>query len=161
MDAYLVKTIADWLLFQAALDDKFLTVIKLQKLVYIAHGWHLALYNRPLVVEPIEAWKWGPVIRILYKKFGQYGKNPIPIPSDQPVIDPSTNSFLERIWEVYGNFNSIELTAMITANGTPWKESFHPETKALIHNEEIREYYKYCALDCASHNDFVQFQQSL
>ena len=38
-----------------------ITPMKLLKLVYIAHGWHLALSEgkKPLVNEASEAWKYG------------------------------------------------------------------------------------------------------
>jgi uncharacterized phage-associated protein len=36
--------------------------LKLQKLVYYAQGFHLALYDELLFEETIEAWTHGPVI---------------------------------------------------------------------------------------------------
>jgi uncharacterized phage-associated protein len=51
-----------------------LTPMKLQKLVYFAHGWFLALNpGQPLISERVEAWKYGPVIRALYSQFRDYG----------------------------------------------------------------------------------------
>ncbi len=43
-----------------------ITQLKLQKLMYIAQGIHLALYDAPLFKEEIEAWQHGPVVRELY-----------------------------------------------------------------------------------------------
>lgn len=41
--------------------------LKLQKLIYMAHGWHLALLDKPLVEdEAPEAWKFGPVFASVY-----------------------------------------------------------------------------------------------
>lgn len=37
-----------------------MTQLKLQKLMYIAQGIHLALYDVPLFKEEIEAWQHGP-----------------------------------------------------------------------------------------------------
>ncbi len=36
--------------------------LKLQKLLYYAQGFHLALYDEPLFPEAIEAWTHGPVL---------------------------------------------------------------------------------------------------
>ena len=50
------------------------TPMKLIKMVYITHGWFMARYgaDKPLIKEPIEAWKYGPVIQILHKKYKIY-----------------------------------------------------------------------------------------
>ena len=51
--------------------------MKLQKLVYFAHGWHLAIHNRPLVNEQVEAWKFGPVFSDLYHQIKSFGNEKI------------------------------------------------------------------------------------
>ncbi|HEY1718789.1 MAG TPA: type II toxin-antitoxin system antitoxin SocA domain-containing protein, partial [Verrucomicrobiae bacterium] len=43
-------------------SDSKLTLMKLLKIVYFAHGWHLALRDKsPLIDDTVEAWKFGPV----------------------------------------------------------------------------------------------------
>ena len=37
-----------------------ITQMKLHKLVYFAHGWHLALKGEPLIDETLQAWDYGP-----------------------------------------------------------------------------------------------------
>lgn len=39
-----------------------LSLLQLIKLTYIAHGWHLAYYQQPLIDEAVEAWYYGPMI---------------------------------------------------------------------------------------------------
>lgn len=46
-----------------------ITELKLQKLMYIAQGIHLALYDSPLFKEEIEAWQDGPVVPALRSIF--------------------------------------------------------------------------------------------
>lgn len=36
--------------------------LKLQKLIYYAQGFHLAISDRPLFPEPIKAWIHGPAV---------------------------------------------------------------------------------------------------
>jgi len=58
--------------------------LKLQKLVYVSHGWHLALYNEPLVTdEHPEAWTFGPVFPSLYHAFKHHGALPILKPASE------------------------------------------------------------------------------
>jgi uncharacterized phage-associated protein len=42
--------------------------MKLEKLLYYAQGWHLAVTDRPLFEEPVEAWRDGPVVDAVYQQ---------------------------------------------------------------------------------------------
>lgn len=111
------------------------TQMKLQKLVYFAHGWHLGIYETPLVDETFEAWKYGPVIPSLYKVFMDYGTDPITQVGTIPALTadmkiqrlaPPINEFiklkqfLERIQEVYGKWNGTQLASLTEQPDTPW-----------------------------------------
>ena len=76
MPPFDAKAIANFLL---ALDEMghALTPMKLQKLVYFSHGWHLAMLNSALIDENVEAWAFGPVIPSLYHEFKEFGNSPI------------------------------------------------------------------------------------
>ena len=54
-----------------------ITPLKLQKLIYFAHGWHLAIRDQPLIDELVEAWEYGPVIPNVYHEFKVFGNQPI------------------------------------------------------------------------------------
>ena len=45
--------------------------MKVQKLIYYAHGWHLALTGKPLLDRSVEAWQYGPVLPDVYRAFQQ------------------------------------------------------------------------------------------
>ena len=36
--------------------------VKVQKLLYYCHGWHLAFTGNPMFSERVEAWELGPVV---------------------------------------------------------------------------------------------------
>ena len=55
---------------------KEITTMQLLKLVYIAHGWMLGLYDLPLISDEV-AWLYGPVIPNLYKEIKSYGGGPV------------------------------------------------------------------------------------
>ncbi|MCB0375635.1 MAG: DUF4065 domain-containing protein, partial [Sinomicrobium sp.] len=67
--------------------DYHITPMKLVKLVYIAHGWHLGITDNALIDENPEAWKYGPVIPRIYHEFKKFGKNPIKIANTVTVDD--------------------------------------------------------------------------
>ncbi len=143
---YKPKTIAEWFLHRAAEDGESLTQMKLQKLVYIAHGWSLGLYNEPLIDSTIEAWKWGPVIRPLYRAYVDFGSNPITRkPEEKPRLDGRTEHLLEQIWKVYRRYTAVELSGMTHKPGTPWDTAYVEGEKTPISNDVIAEHYRQLA----------------
>lgn len=65
------------------LQRQRLTQVRLHKLVYFAHGWHLGLNRGPLLDEAIQAWRYGPVVPSLYEEFnsGQSRLTALPLAS--------------------------------------------------------------------------------
>jgi uncharacterized phage-associated protein len=77
MTAFAPLAVANAVLDEARDQGKSLTIMQLLKLVYIAHGWSLALLNVPLVNEEPEAWQHGPVFPSIYREFRRFGSQPI------------------------------------------------------------------------------------
>lgn len=134
-----------------------ITLTKLVKLVYIAHGWHLGLTEKPLLPEAVEAWKYGPVVASVYHQFKSYGSEPIIAFAKEfrgtNLEAPHINQaellpFLYRIWEVYHSFDVLTLANMCQAEGTPWSRVWHhishqpAQSVLLIPNEIIKQYYE-------------------
>ena len=77
---------------------KEITTMQLLKLVYIAHGWMLGLYDKPLISDEVEAWQYGPFIRVINFFFSILlfllisWSNPLarnfPIPSEGQGLNP-------------------------------------------------------------------------
>lgn len=118
-----------------------ITHLKLQKLVYYAQGFHLALYGEPLFNETIEAWEHGPVVPTLYQDLKQYGASPIPATDTDRAIKPFTDeqfSLLEDVYEVYGQFSAWKLRNLTHKEPT-WGDAYPQGT---IHNEAMQSYFK-------------------
>ncbi len=69
--------VANAFLDLAKKSEEEITHMKLQKLIYIAHGFNLSNFDFPLIDEQVEAWRYGPVIRSVYDEFKSYGHDPI------------------------------------------------------------------------------------
>lgn len=166
MSPYPSLAVANYFIEQA--NSRFgrsLDPLKLQKLIYFAHGWNLAISGRPLINEPVEAWPYGPVIPSVYHEFKAYGRDDIDLPAyiydyvsgDRikpavPEEDRTTLDLLDRIWKTYGRFSGTQLSAMTHQPGSPWAIT---RQKALaegqqtgndIPNHEIMAYFKEMAL---------------
>lgn len=119
--------VAYQLLRLAAQRNLQLTPMQLIKLVYICHGWMLGFTKQPLIIEDVEAWKYGPVIPSIYHTFKSYRNQPI-IP---PFFDISSQSFtdvenaiLEGVLNRYGSLSGPQLSTLTHAEGTPWKQTW-------------------------------------
>ncbi|MGI9250185.1 MAG: Panacea domain-containing protein [Pseudohongiellaceae bacterium] len=117
------RQVANWFITCAVKDDRPLTIMVLVKLVYIAHGWHLALRDKPLVSGPIEAWRHGPVVVDVYKTFRPKVKgNTITRPDKKfgTIRDPDDCFFLQKIYNSYTKKEAWELSYLTHSAGGPW-----------------------------------------
>lgn len=115
--------------FLAQCDEEagdLISNLKLQKLVYYAQGFSLALLGRPLFADRIEAWQHGPVVPVLYHAYKDYGSGPIPIPQDVDFTRYSDEEreLLDEVANVYGQFSAWKLRNM-THEEAPWANVQH------------------------------------
>ncbi|WP_106638619.1 Panacea domain-containing protein [Allosphingosinicella vermicomposti] len=138
-----------------------LTQMQLQKLVYFAHGWALALRDAPLVAEDVEAWNYGPVYRDLYDHTKYFGKDPIErliTPDDDEAArffsrskDPKApyeaeltdyeRQLIDAVWMRYGKLSGARLSALTHQRNTPWFDTFKSGRSEAIDNERIKQHY--------------------
>ncbi len=125
MTTYSAKQIADFFLSKGSVSPK-----KLQKLVYYAYSWAMALLtesenDEPVRIfeEPIEAWVHGPVVASLYDEYRSYGyrdiekKENISFDFGEDLAD-----VLEQVWSIYGGFSGNQLENL-THSEDPWIEA--------------------------------------
>jgi uncharacterized phage-associated protein len=143
--AYDARSIANYILELADTDSDSepITHMKLQKLLYYAHGWYLSFHDSPLFTERIQAWKHGPVVPSVYRAFQNCGSSPITshVPG-VPVISPTdsnTKAFLSSVWQAYKRFSGVSLSSFTHQPGTPWSETVAPykDFSELPHGLEI------------------------
>jgi uncharacterized phage-associated protein len=123
-------------------EDDSVSNLKLQKLIYYAQGYHLALFDKPFFDESIEAWRHGPVCPEIYHEYKAYGAAPIDenISVDFSEIFSSEQiELLEEVYSVFGQFAAWKLRDM-THEESPWKN--HADFNEEIPQEEMKEYFK-------------------
>ena len=153
---YSAKAVANY--FLSKYGKHGITPLKIQKLVYLAHGWYMAFYDDPLVDDEFaEAWEFGPVFASLYHEFKHRGKAAIvdlatevdfELNETTPKISKSDHraiAVLEKTWEVYGHRTGWQLSELCHKPGSPWAETRNAEEwrrNAHINDAAIRDYYK-------------------
>lgn len=140
-----VNTVANYFIRRAHDAGEPISPLKLQKLVYYAQAWYLAIHGKPLMDEEFQAWVHGPVNPRLYSRFRGYGWQPIQEDVAVPKLRKEVVEFLDEVWDVYGGFTAVALERM-THNERPWKAAragLPPDaaSNAEISQESMREYY--------------------
>lgn len=117
--------------------------LKLQKLLYYLQGFYIAIYDKKLFEEPIEAWQYGPAVRDVYEHFKIYNSSAITLKGDEQIISLSAEeeSLFSEVLEEYGQFSAIKLMKM-THEEFPWKKVFTENPQGEISFELLKEYFK-------------------
>jgi uncharacterized phage-associated protein len=134
--------IANEFIRRAANDGRKFDQMMLQELVYIAHGWCLAIYHEPLTGDRPEARHFGPEYRRLADALARYGIDPVSreIRNDEAATDwpgmsptaparadlqPFEQELISRVYQSYGTLDRAQLARLTRKeDGTPWKEVF-------------------------------------
>jgi uncharacterized phage-associated protein len=121
-------------------DEEAISNLKLQKLLYYAQGFHLAITGRALFDDDIRAWAHGPVVPAVWREYNRFAGRPIPRPSDfdPAVLDSETCSLLDEVSSVYGQFSAWWLREM-THSEPPWKST---PSQAVISHAVMETYFK-------------------
>ena len=111
--------VADYLIALAHQRGESVNNLKLQKLLYYAQAWHLALHDEPLFPEKFQAWISGPVIPRLYWKYKEFGIRDIPVSESPPALCGTAISVLEEVAREYMPLDEYDLSEM-TYREAPW-----------------------------------------
>lgn len=154
--------IADYIL---SYDSTPFTMLHIMKLVYISHGWHLAVLGKPLILDEIEAWKYGPVIPSLYRTLKSYGREYITSLSYcgtslnsneidkrkefiQSRIHKLSRELIDRVIKEYSKLSAMQLSSLTHQNGTPWSQCYKDDVLfKKIPNSVIQKHYVQLAKD--------------
>ena len=113
--------------------------MKLQKLLYYCQGYSLGLRGKPLFADPIEAWKYGPVVRSVYQEFKKYKGRCIPFEavSSTPDVDGWASAVVHMVMRDKGRYSATALMLM-THNEDAWREARQKaDPAALFHDETL------------------------
>ena len=144
--------VSERLLHGASAMGRVLTPMQVLKLVYISHGWMLGLLDQPLVAEAIEAWRYGPVVRSIYRRYRKYRGSPI---ADQGAphdgrLHPQQRDLIDQVLNGYGQYSGIELSRLTHQPDTPWAIAWQ-SGMSIIPNELIRDHYRRRAAELTAH----------
>lgn len=144
--AHRVDPIADYIIWSAHRHGSFISNLKLQKLLYYAHAWHLALHEEALFAGRIEAWVHGPVVPSVYRRFKGYGFRNIDAAVERPDLGAATEGYLDEFLRQYLPFDAYALELM-SHQEEPWldaRDGAAPDksSRAQITDAAIGRYFR-------------------
>ena len=106
-------------------DGDSISNMKLQKLLYYCQGFHLAFFEgEALFDERVEAWEHGPVVPVVWRRFREFGRDPIRIrAAGRPDFQEAQLNLMWNVYSVYGQYSAWKLRRM-THEEAPWKEAW-------------------------------------
>ena len=143
------RSVANELIRRAHEAGRDITPMQVLKLVYYCHVWMLGLYHRPLLEQPIEAWRYGPVVPEIYYSLRRYGGEAVRRLIDlesagvtESPYDHYESNIIDQVWEKYGHLSGIQLSAMTHAIDTPWHQVWTKHGQnAVVPDTIIEDYY--------------------
>lgn len=146
---YTAIEVADWFLRRVnrpAGDS--INQLKLQVLLYFSEAWSLAVFDRELFDEEIQAWEHGPVVYSVWNSLSMKGWNDLEADAlNAPVdFDADTEALLKDVFQAYAELPTPELEKMANKDA-PWKEARHglppwDLTKRAISKKTMTQFYK-------------------
>lgn len=130
---------------QEAIDrEEPITPLEVQKLIYFAHGWTLANYNKPLHHDEWEAWPYGPVLPVVYHRLSYYRGDPVDdtiLAHDTPFEDYERR-MINEVYDGYRHMGGPRLSRLTHVRGGPWYQVKKKKWGSrVIPNALIRKYF--------------------
>ncbi|MFR8234028.1 MAG: Panacea domain-containing protein [Clostridia bacterium] len=136
------------------------TQLKLQKLVYLCFADYLCDTGKQLFTDKIYAFKYGPVVDTVYKRYKEYGYKPIEqetedidnknifeMPAKSRIIfaEDGTGKILsiDKTLRKYGSLSASQLVDLTHKEKTPWFKTFKgtEEVYSSIDPDIIKQYH--------------------
>ncbi len=144
-NVYSVEAVANCVLHFARKAKIEVTNLKLQKLVYFVQGFALAELNRPLFLNEIQAWTYGPVIPDLYHRLKHYGAGVVSGTLEAPDTlseDADACGVVQRVMGKLGNLPVTQLVRLSHMENSPWDVAWECGKYTKISLKQMTIYFK-------------------
>ncbi len=148
-NSYPACALADYLLKKVQRPaGETINLMKLNALLYYCEAWSLAIFDRELLAEELQAWDHGPVFPSVWEKLKHKAWNDLDADDLNAAagLDDETTSLLDDVFRAYGEYSTPELENMIKKDA-PWKEARRglpvwDLTKRPINKATMTHFYK-------------------
>lgn len=149
---YKSLAVANYLLDKAKSNGNTLTPMQLIKLAYIAHGWMLGKYQAALLLEPVEAWQYGPVIPSIYHAVKHFRSSPVESIDGYSQYAPiqftdNEKEIMDIVYNKYAKYDGLILSSATHQPQSPWSQVPMTYPASNISNDLIEHFYHNNVID--------------
>lgn len=138
---YSAVDVARYIIWYCKRQGYSISNLKLQKILYFVQAEFLVNTGKPCFSEEIEAWDFGPVVPIAYRKYKHFGSSDIPdAVSDNNVIADEDKELIKTVIDKFADYSATDLVSL-THNQFPWIDAYIPHMNREITPDAIREYF--------------------
>lgn len=138
---YNVQLITRYVIHRCTQNERPISNLKLQKILYFVQAEFLVGMNRACFSDDIEAWDHGPVVPAVYFKYMIFGSTNIPDQGNDgfELISRPDKDRLDAIIDAAAKYSASWLER-ITLRQKPWINAYRRNDK-VIRQAEIKEYF--------------------
>lgn len=141
-EIYKVLDVADYIIRKCNEDNRAISNLKLQKILYFVQAEFLVTKNRPCFMENIQAWDFGVVVPKVYYKYKIYGGTSIPYIERNNIcrISQKDREIIDDVINECSKYSAASLTEL-TQNQSPWEDYYIVGQQNIIPHEAIKEFF--------------------
>lgn len=140
---YKALSIARYVIERCNSQNRTISNLKLQKIMYFVQAEFLVSKNQPCFAEEIEAWDFGPVIPEVYREYKIFGSANIPVvrrTERSLVLSGEDQKLINDIVDECAQYSASALVE-ITHNQSPWLDAYVRGVNNVISKDSIKEYF--------------------
>ena len=134
------------------IPDSLLTLSQLSHMVYIAHGWNLAINNKPLIKHNVFSFGGAPMVPEVFLAYKGWGEGKCFVTqcsvNDKNIeykeeFNADEKLLINDVFAYYKKFDSLDIARFVKAKNSPWMQ-FKKEKKFcdIIPDSAIKNYYR-------------------
>lgn len=100
------------------------------------------MHSKPLFAECIEAWRYGPVVPVVYQTYKHFWFDTIKIDEPERLpLEEVERSSIDMVMEYCGQMSSLTLVNK-THSEKPWRDNYKEGENNIIPIEDIESFFK-------------------
>ena len=143
---YTALDVAKYVIWYCQQKGYVISNLKLQKILYFIQAQFLVFgdEHKACFSDDIQAWKFGPVVPTVYRKYRLYGNAHIPSFDKEEnfsEIAEKDKTMINRIVDRCADYTASQLVEL-THRQSPWKDAYETGKNSVISNEALRDFFE-------------------
>lgn len=139
---YSALDIAKYVIYKTNENNKEITQLKLQKILYFIEAYYMVAYDKKeLYKEDFYAWLYGPMVKEVYNKYKVFMCDSIPTEDDSEniILPEDVVESVDFVLDTFGKYTVRQLIQIIHIKDSPWDNT---DKKEIISKISTKSWFK-------------------